>query len=134
MSPSNPCRIKWWNIEIYLYKKDLTHKNLVFISLLLGDKPPSMTVQLYLEIQYSFLLYRTLKLSKRSCTFWQSHSMWMTVSFELLHKLHKLSNVRAVLYIMLFNAKICWVIWYCSYCSLELFVHLKKNFVVNFPL
>ena len=35
-------------------KKDLTHKNLVFISLLLGDKLPSMKVQLYLEIPYSF--------------------------------------------------------------------------------
>ena len=68
-------------------------------------------------------------MSKRSCTFWQSHSMWMTVSFELLHKLNKLSTFRLV-YIMLFADML--IIWYCSHCSLELFVHLKKEFCSEF--
>ena len=42
MSPSNPCKVKVSLQHLDLYIKDLNHNSIVFISLLLGDKLPSM--------------------------------------------------------------------------------------------
>ena len=75
MSPSNPCKVKVSLQHLDLYIKDLNHNSIVFISLLLGDKHPSMKKQLSFGTSMFFLLHRMLKLSKSSCTFGHSHRM-----------------------------------------------------------
>ena len=69
MSPSNPCKVKVSLQHLDLYIKDLIHNSIVFISLLLGVKLPSMKVQLSFGNSIFFLLHRMLKFSKSSCKY-----------------------------------------------------------------